>query len=45
METYAIMLFMTAFVGVWMMVDWWRDERHQPFPDEEPENQKWEDTQ
>ena len=34
-DFWQVVLFLTAVVGVWMIVDWWRIERHQPFPDEE----------
>ena len=45
-DSWVGMLLMTAAVGVWMLADWWRVERHQPYPDEdEHETQHWEDTQ
>ena len=43
-DSWVGMLLMTAAVGVWMLADWWLEERHQPFPDEH-ETQHWEDTQ
>lgn len=35
MENYGVVLFMAAVVGVWILFDWWREERHRPFPDDE----------
>lgn len=43
-ESWQVLAACTAVLGVWMIVDWWRVERHQPFPDEH-ETQHWEDTQ
>lgn len=40
-DSWEIMLSCTAVVGVWMLMDWWRVERHQPYPDEH-ETQHWE---
>jgi hypothetical protein len=35
MASWEIIIVLTAVVSVWLLVDWWRVERHQPFPDEE----------
>lgn len=35
MASWEIIIALVAATSVWLLVDWWRNERHQPFPDEE----------